>query len=100
MLLAQDFRRQALVCARLADDCDDPRLAKRLRAMASDLLAKAENLKNCTAIAAVALHEVGGRGVTRPHNKKSLTEATTRSGADQGLYPATTLNSLSGPVRR
>jgi hypothetical protein len=25
MLLAQDFRRQALVCARLADDCDDPR---------------------------------------------------------------------------
>ena len=42
MLLAQDFRRQAHVCARLADDCDDPRLAKRLRAMASDLVAKAE----------------------------------------------------------
>ena len=45
MLLAQDFRRQAHVCARLADDCDDPRLAERLRAMASDLLAKAEDLK-------------------------------------------------------
>jgi hypothetical protein len=46
MHLAQDFRRQARVCARLADDCDDPRLADRLRAMASDLLAKAEELKD------------------------------------------------------
>ena len=42
MLLAEDFRRHAHVCARLAEDCDDPRLAERLRAMASDLLAKAE----------------------------------------------------------
>jgi hypothetical protein len=46
MLLAQDFQRQAHVCARLADDCDDPRLAERLRAMAFDLLAKAEELKD------------------------------------------------------
>jgi hypothetical protein len=53
MLLAQDFRRQAHVCERLADDCDDPRLAERLRAMASDLLAKAEELKEgqvCSAL--------------------------------------------------
>ena len=46
MLLAQDFWRQAHVCAELADDCDDPHLAERLRAMASDLLAKAEELKD------------------------------------------------------
>ena len=45
MLLAQDFRRQAHVCVRLADDRDDPRLAERLRAMASDLLAKADDFE-------------------------------------------------------
>jgi hypothetical protein len=45
MLLPQDFRRQAHVCARLAGDCDDPRLAERLRAMASDLLAKADDFE-------------------------------------------------------
>ena len=45
MLLPQDFLRQAHVCARLADDCDDPRLAERLRAMASDLLAKADDFE-------------------------------------------------------
>ena len=53
MFLAQGFRRQAHVCTRLADDCDDPRLAERLRAMASDLLAKAEELKEgqvCSAL--------------------------------------------------
>jgi hypothetical protein len=33
MLLAQDFRRQAHVCMRLADHCDDPRLAERTRPM-------------------------------------------------------------------
>ena len=57
MLLAQDFQRQALVCARLADDCDDPRLAERLRAMASDFMAKAEELKECQVCSA-------------PHNKE------------------------------
>jgi len=45
MLLAVDFRRQARVCARLADDCDDRRLAERLKAMASDLLAKADDFE-------------------------------------------------------
>ena len=43
MLLAMDFRRQARVCARLAQECDDRRLAERLRRMASDLLAKADD---------------------------------------------------------
>jgi hypothetical protein len=57
MLLAQDFRRQAQVCVRLADDCDDPRLAERLTAMASNLLAKAEDLKEREAFSA-------------PHNKQ------------------------------
>jgi hypothetical protein len=45
MLLAEDFRRHAHVCARLADDCDDPHLAERLGTMASDLLAKADDFE-------------------------------------------------------
>jgi hypothetical protein len=45
MLLAMDFRRQARVCARLAEECDDRRLAERLRKMASDLLAKADDFE-------------------------------------------------------
>jgi hypothetical protein len=45
MLLPVDFRRQARVCARLAEDCDDRRLAERLKAMASDLLAKANEFE-------------------------------------------------------
>ena len=31
MVLAMDFRRQAQVCARLAEDCEDQRLAERFR---------------------------------------------------------------------
>jgi hypothetical protein len=42
MVLAIDIRRQTLVCARLAQDCDDPRLANRFRKMATDLLSKAD----------------------------------------------------------
>jgi hypothetical protein len=45
MVLALDFRRQARVCARLAEDCDDLRLAERLRRMARDLLAKADDFE-------------------------------------------------------
>ena len=45
MLLGVDFRRQARVCARLAEDCDDRRLAQRLKSMASDLLAKADDFE-------------------------------------------------------
>jgi hypothetical protein len=60
MLLPQDFRRQAHVCTRLANDCDDPRLAERLRTMASDLLAKAEDLKEGQACSVSS-------GSTRPH---------------------------------
>ena len=62
MLLAQDFRRQAHVCARLADDCDDPHLAERLTAMASDLLGKAEYLKERQACSTPS-------GSTKPNNK-------------------------------
>jgi hypothetical protein len=39
-----DLRRQARVCARLAEDCDDERLAERLRLMAADLAAKADEV--------------------------------------------------------
>jgi len=46
MLLAVDCRRQARVCARLAEDCDDCQLADRLRAMASDLLIVADDFEN------------------------------------------------------
>jgi|GEM_PF-4335645 hypothetical protein len=45
MLPAVDFRRQARVCARLAEDCDDKRLAERLKTMASELLAKADDFE-------------------------------------------------------
>jgi len=45
MVLAMDFRRQALVCARLAEDCDDRRLADRFRKMAADLLSKADDFE-------------------------------------------------------
>ena len=50
MLLAMDFRRQARVCARLAEDCEDPHLADRFRSMATDLLAKAEDFEDLRAL--------------------------------------------------
>ena len=53
MLLAMDFRRQARVCVRLAEECDDLRLAERLRRMASDLLAKADDFEEFPPIAPV-----------------------------------------------
>ncbi len=45
MVFGVDFRRQARVCASLAEDCDDQHLAQRLISMAADLLAKAEELE-------------------------------------------------------
>ena len=45
MVLAMDFRRQAQVCVRLAEDCEDRRLAERFRKMAADLLAKADDFE-------------------------------------------------------
>jgi hypothetical protein len=45
MILGQDLRRQARVCARLAEDCDDRNLAERLKIMAADLLAKADDFE-------------------------------------------------------
>ena len=45
MLPGVDLRRQARLCVRLAEECDDQRLAERLKAMAADLLAKAEDLE-------------------------------------------------------
>ena len=41
MIFGAHFRRQALVCLRLAKGCDDQHLAERLKAMAADLLSKA-----------------------------------------------------------
>jgi len=45
MVFEADLRRQARVCARLAEDCDDPYLAERLKLMALDLVAKADELE-------------------------------------------------------
>ena len=45
MIFATDFRRQARVCARLAEHCEDRHLADRLRAMASNLAAKADDIE-------------------------------------------------------
>jgi hypothetical protein len=44
VVLAVDLRRQARVCAGLAEDCEDQHLAERLKAMARDLIAKADDL--------------------------------------------------------
>jgi len=45
MIFAGDWRRQARVCARLAEDCDDQHLAERLRHMAANLAAKADEVE-------------------------------------------------------
>jgi hypothetical protein len=45
MIFPGDLRRQARVCARLAEDCEDKRLAERLRLMAADLAAKADDVE-------------------------------------------------------
>lgn len=45
MIFAGDWRQQARVCARLAEDCDDQHLAERLRLMAANLAAKADEIE-------------------------------------------------------
>jgi hypothetical protein len=45
MVCSLSLRRQARVCTCLAEECDNQHLAERLKAMASDLLAKAEILE-------------------------------------------------------
>ncbi len=45
MVFAVDLRRQARVCAEMADECEDQHLAERLKLMASDLAAKAEDIE-------------------------------------------------------
>ena len=71
MILATDFRRQALVFARLAEDCDDRRLAERFKKMATDLLVRTTS-KKCQA------NELG-------------TKNKTRSGFHSGRRPAQNL---------
>jgi hypothetical protein len=44
MSFEANLKRQARVCAQLAEDCDDPYLAERLKVMAADLAAKADEL--------------------------------------------------------
>ena len=45
MFFAGDWRRQARVCARLAEECEDQHLAERLRLMAASLAAKADDVE-------------------------------------------------------
>ena len=49
MIFAADWRRQARVCAHLAEDCEDQHLAERLRHMAADLAAKAHEVEDAPA---------------------------------------------------
>ena len=49
MIFAGEWRRQARVCARLSEDCEDPHLAERLRLMAADLAAKADEVEELPA---------------------------------------------------
>ena len=49
MIFAGDWRRQARVCARLAEDCEDQHLAERLKLMAADLAAKADEVEDAPA---------------------------------------------------
>jgi hypothetical protein len=45
MIFGADARRHAAVCSRLAEECEDKHLAERLRDMASNLRAKADELE-------------------------------------------------------
>lgn len=45
MIFPGDLRRQASVCARLAEECKDPHVAERLRLMALNLAAKAHDVE-------------------------------------------------------
>jgi hypothetical protein len=45
MIFGADARRHAAACSRLAEECEDKHLAERLRDMASNLLAKADELE-------------------------------------------------------
>jgi hypothetical protein len=45
MIFGADARRQATVCARLAEECEDQLLAERFRELASLLLAKADEFE-------------------------------------------------------
>jgi hypothetical protein len=47
------------VCARLAEECDDRRLAERLKKMASDLLAKADDFEAIPSHQSTAREEHG-----------------------------------------
>jgi hypothetical protein len=49
MIFASDWRRQARVCARLAEHCEDQHLAERLRLMAANLAAKADEVEELPA---------------------------------------------------
>jgi len=49
MICAGHLRRQARVCARLAEDCEDQHIAERLRLMAVNLAAKADDVEELPA---------------------------------------------------
>ena len=73
MILATEFRCQAQVCARLAEHCDDRRLAERFKKMATDLLAKADDFEEL------------------PSERELGTKNKTRSGFYSGRRPAQNL---------
>jgi hypothetical protein len=70
MIFAGDWRRQARVCARLAEDCDDQHLAERLRLMAANLVAKADEIEELPRAAQTLQAAIGG--VTTPVNSAKI----------------------------
>jgi hypothetical protein len=49
LIFVAALRRQARVCARLAEECDDGHLAEQFEIMALDLMAKADELEELPA---------------------------------------------------
>jgi hypothetical protein len=49
MIFVAALRRQARVCTRLSEECDDRHLAERFEMMALDLIAKADEFEQLSA---------------------------------------------------
>jgi hypothetical protein len=73
MALAPDLRQQAGVCARLAEDCEDQYLAERLKAIARNLFAEAD--EHPTPISAMAQRD---EEETMDRSNEQAAEGSTR----------------------
>jgi hypothetical protein len=69
MLLAQDFRRQSYIFARSADDCDDRRLAERLRGHGFRLAGQGRRFEEATKL---VRHRTTNRLLTKASSRVFL----------------------------